>query len=504
MYIQQILIKDSPSFKNLDLCFHQGLNVISGSSGAGKSVFFASLLALFGLKESNASVIEGVLEGDIELFEYLSEEELNIQILKKEKTRYFINHQSTSKKRLSEIFSPYAKFLSHKNSHELESAFLLELLDGMITDPHHHQNLKMYQEQFLHSQALQAQLQCLREDSQKLVEFKEFARFEIERISSINPRMGEYEELLEHKKMLSRREKLQNLGVEALGALEQMRKIGVFLEALEEKVEGFDEMILELDAKVESEMQKLAEIEEQNPEEILDRLSKLSSLISRYGGIDEALEYLEEQKNKLASYETNEDHQKELESKLDQIQKTLQELACDISQKRSQHLGLFEEEIKQYASLLLLSCINLSLKESTMHQFGKDYLEIRLGSSLVHTLSSGEYNRLRLAILALQNKKNMGILLLDEIDANLSGEESEGVAKVLKKLASSYQVFAISHQPHLPSVADAHFVVQKTNEGSKMQELDREGRVKEIARMISGTHLTQEALEFARKKVEVQ
>ncbi|MCE3047051.1 DNA recombination protein RecN [Helicobacter kayseriensis] len=504
MHIQQILIKDSPSFENLDLCFHQGLNVISGSSGAGKSVFFASLLALFGHKESNASVIEGFLEGDIELFEYLSEEELNIQILKKEKTRYFINHQSTSKKRLSEIFSPYAKFLSHKNSNELESAFLLTLLDDMIADPHHHQNLKLYQEQFLYSQALQAQLQRLREDAQRLVELKEFARFEIERISSINPRAGEYEELLEYKKMLSKREKLQSLGAEALVALEQARKISVFLEALEERVEGFDEMILELDAKVESEMQKLAELEEQNPEEVLDRLSKLSSLISRYGGIDEALEYLEEQKNKLASYETIEDNQKELESQLNQIQKTLQELACSLSEKRSQHLRLFEEEIKQYASLLLLSCVNFSLQESAMHQLGRDYLEVRLGSSLVHTLSSGEYNRLRLAILALQNKKNMGILLLDEIDANLSGEESEGVAKVLKKLSLSYQVFAISHQPHLPSVANAHFVVQKTNEGSKMQELDREGRIREIARMISGAHLTQEALEFARKKVEAQ
>ena len=121
----------------------------------------------------------------------------------------------------------------------------------------------------------------------------------------------------------------------------------------------------------------------------------------------------------------------------------------------------------------------------------------------MQTLSSGEYNRLRLAVLAVENKKDGGILLLDEIDANLSGEESEGVAKVLKKLSSTYQVFAISHQPHLPSYADVHFLVKKGEEKSGMIALDREGRVKEIARMISGSTLTPEALEFANKKLQI-
>lgn len=133
---------------------------------------------------------------------------------------------------------------------------------------------------------------------------------------------------------------------------------------------------------------------------------------------------------------------------------------------------------------------------------GSDELEISLKDSKISTLSSGEYNRLRLSVLAAEQRSDSGVLLLDEIDANLSGEESEGVAKVLQSLSTSYQIFAISHQPHLPSLADSHFLVQKQQEGSVMSELDEEGRVREIARMISGSNLSQEAIDFARKKLQ--
>ena len=91
-----------------------------------------------------------------------------------------------------------------------------------------------------------------------------------------------------------------------------------------------------------------------------------------------------------------------------------------------------------------------------------------------------------------------GILVLDEIDANLSGEESEGVAQVLHKLSKTYQVFAISHQPHMPSLADNHFLVLKNTQTSEIKLLDTQGRINEIARIISGKEISKEALEFAK------
>lgn len=501
MYICNILIKDSPSFSSLSLELCNGLNVISGASGAGKSVFFHSLLALFGLKECNASVIEANLSGEVDLQEYIQEDDITIQILKKDKTRYFINQQSTSKKRLNEIFTPYLKFLTHKNSNELTNPFLLGVLDSLIEDEGHKKNLDDFGVEFIKLQDLKKSLTLLKEEQRNLAELKEFALFEIERIEKINPKIGEYEELLAYKKRLSKREKLQNLANEALNALEGMGSVSGFLQSAELKLEGFESILLEARALIESECEKLEVLAESNPEEVLDRLSALSSLITRYGGIEEALAKLQEQKEKLKGYEKIDENFDELNAEIKKSEEILHSLSLAISKERQKNLPLLRDQIKSYAELLLLKDVRLEMRECEMHSLGVDELLVWLRDSGVHTLSSGEYNRLRLAVLAVENKSDGGILLLDEIDANLSGEESEGVAKVLKKLSGSYQVFAISHQPHLPSYADTHFLVKKIEQTSQMIALDMEGRVREIARMISGSTLTPEALEFASKKL---
>ena len=98
------------------------------------------------------------------------------------------------------------------------------------------------------------------------------------------------------------------------------------------------------------------------------------------------------------------------------------------------------------------------------------------------TISSGEYNRLRLALLTSMSEFDIvdnGILFLDEIDANLSGKESDAISKVLKKLRNSYQIFAISHQPQLTSSADQHFLVDKINGKSLVKELNNKDEIKE-------------------------
>ncbi len=95
-----------------------------------------------------------------------------------------------------------------------------------------------------------------------------------------------------------------------------------------------------------------------------------------------------------------------------------------------------------------------------------------------------------------------GVLFLDEIDANLSGKESSAIATVLTQLAKSYQIFAISHQPQLTSSANQHFLVDKINQKSKVKVLNKEERINEISRMISGEDITKEALEFAKNLLE--
>mgnify|MGYP001813159402 CR=1 FL=1 len=125
-----------------------------------------------------------------------------------------------------------------------------------------------------------------------------------------------------------------------------------------------------------------------------------------------------------------------------------------------------------------------------------------LGGSKTATLSGGEFNRVRLALMAVTipvQGGRQGVLILDEIDANVSGDESIAIAEMIYTLSSAYQIFAISHQPHLSAKAQQHIVVTKTGQKSQAEVLNDVTRVSEIARIIAGENPTEEAVEFAKK-----
>lgn len=159
-----------------------------------------------------------------------------------------------------------------------------------------------------------------------------------------------------------------------------------------------------------------------------------------------------------------------------------------------------EGRINSILDALYLEDLSLHVKESVLSQSGKDSLHVNLANVDIRHISSGERNRLRLAFIAAAQalgRAKGGVLILDEVDANLSGKESMSVANVLSALAKDYQIFAISHQPQLSSRANQHFLVEKRDSGSLVRELTQEERVLELARMVSGESITPEAKELA-------
>jgi DNA repair protein RecN (Recombination protein N) len=145
------------------------------------------------------------------------------------------------------------------------------------------------------------------------------------------------------------------------------------------------------------------------------------------------------------------------------------------------------------------------MEKSTLHELGYDEVKVSLKNTALNKVSSGELNRIRLAQLSASSEfihDKGGILILDEIDANLSGKESMSIAKVLQTLSQSYQIFAISHQPQLSSTAEQHFLVYKEDGESFVKELQKDERVSELSRMISGEKVTKEAIQFANSLLE--
>ena len=237
-------------------------------------------------------------------------------------------------------------------------------------------------------------------------------------------------------------------------------------------------------------------------EKILDRIENLSFLMKRYGSIENALEILKQKKQELEHYENLSFEKKELEKKFEKAKDKLEKSTKILTQTRINNLEKLQNCLNEYLKNLYMKDAILSLDESkVISSMGKDEINLNINFANLKNLSSGELNRLRLAFIATECKilgQGSGILFLDEIDANLSGKEAMSIAMVLDELSNFYQIFAISHLPQLSSRAHNHFLVQKKGDESFVKKLNQEERIKELARMVSGEKINEEAIEFAK------
>ncbi|MDQ7068781.1 MAG: hypothetical protein Q9M40_12875 [Sulfurimonas sp.] len=317
--------------------------------------------------------------------------------------------------------------------------------------------------------------------------------------------IGEDEELLLIKKELSRKEKVLESLESAQEIFNYEHLVTSALNSLEVESSFFDDAMNELRAHFDSATERFSALEDVDIEEVLNRVEEISGLKRRYGSIDEALAYKEQKKLELQKYENIEVAKSDLQDRYNLLEQLIESLATEISGLREKELTSFTKALNSYLKDLYLRDASLRLQKTEYSLSGCDLLSIKLNDTELSKISTGEFNRLRLAILALKSEfmsKNGGVLMLDEIDANLSGEESMSVAKVLRKLSAHFQIFVISHQPQLTSMGNQHFLVYKDGTISKTKELNLEERVHEIARIISGENISDEAKKFARELLE--
>jgi len=504
--IERLYLRELVTFSEVDVEFEKGLVVFTGPSGAGKSVLMSAILSSFGhtalgaasLCEVNLAKPES-LESEV----YALEEEVTIKTLKKEKIRRYLDGQNISQKALKELFLPYVQYLSVRDKGGFESEKLLEMIECALLakDKTYKKRSKEYTKRYAIYRDQLSKLNKIKEDESKRAELIEFARFEVEKIEKVDPKPGEDEELMRIKQQLSRIDKIKEVMQQATAIFDAEASVQEVYRLLDKDASVFTDAMNQVRADFEETETLAEELEEMDVEQILDRLSDLTALKNRYGSIEEALLYKEEKKKALAGYEHIEQDKSMLENFIMMEANELQILAQQLSFCRQKEARVIEEKLEVYLAALKLPGLSFVFTSKPFDESGSDLCDVVLGGSRADTLSGGEFNRVRLALMAsmIGTEKRGGVLILDEIDANVSGDESIAIAEMISQLSKVYQIFAISHQPHLSAKADQHFLVHKEAQKSEVRALNEQERIQEIARIIAGEHPTPQALEFAKK-----
>jgi len=503
-------LKDYLSFDEVDLEFSKGLVVFTGASGAGKSILMGAILSLLGKEEAKAKLSEiSISNLDINYEEYgiNSNEEFTIKQINTTKTRYLLNNQTISKRNLKNFGLTFSKHLHLKDTTDFQSDKIVDFLDFLAKkeDTNFQILLDNFQNTFSKLKELKSQLTKINKDEQELDELIEYANYHFSTEENLDPKIGEYDELKIIKENLSKKEKVQEILDKCYPFLNNSHYITTALELLNENTGAFDDMINDVNNIFERFNDSCANMGNDDIENILDRLENLAKLQKRYGSIEDAIKYKEQKKQELEGYENISFEKAILEKNIKKLTIEVDNLATSLTNERQKYIPILENSINKYLKYLYLDGLKIILNQKVLDKTGYDEIIFELNHINLNKISSGEFNRLRLALLTARSKyecQNGGILFLDEIDANLSGKESESIAKVLNELSKFYQIFTISHQPQLSATANQHFLVEKNNNISTVKLLNQTQRVDEIARMISGKNITNEALKFAKKLLQ--
>ena len=426
--IERFYLKNYLTFKEVELELKAGLVVFTGPSGSGKSLLMNSILTSVGISSCDAFLCESNVTWKLNAEELgiVSESPNIFKHIKKGNSRHFLNNQSISKKIISQVASKHLRHLSLKDFSDFENSNLLSIIDARVdAKTKKMQKLKQdYKTSFKEFRHLRNELLKLEEQEKKIVELKEFAAFEIKKIEDISPSVAEDEELLEIKRELSRKEKVTQKLALASAIFENEYLVFDALEDLEEDSSFFDDAMNNLRVILDNASERFNALDDVDIEEVLNRLEKLGELKRRYGSIEEALAYKEKKLKELKDYENIEINKNDLNQRCQKLETKVNELATKMSKLRQNEINSFTKDLNKYLKELYLRDAKVTLKTKDLSIDGIDEIILELSQTALQKISTGEFNRLRLAVLALKSENmdsNGGVLMLDEIDANLSG-----------------------------------------------------------------------------------
>lgn len=557
--LRELSIRQFAIIEELELSFAQeGFHVLTGETGAGKSILIDALGLVAGGRASSEFVRHGAAKAEIEaLFELSTahpvcpvlrgwgfEEDVDSLLIRREitangKSTCRINGRIVTLAMLKQIGR---KLIDISGQHEHQSLLHidehLEWLDQFGGDwiiPLRQE----YEGKYQQFQNIEKEIKRLSMDQKEIAQRLDLYQFQKEEIQSAELVVGEDKELENEQSRLAHAEKLMSHTVHAYehlyaehGGLDHLQKAMSHIEEIAEidsSVAFLSEMVQSAYYQLEDVVRHLGRYKDEiefDPErlnEIEDRLHLIKQCKRKYGDtIEEILEYGEKIEAELERLTDRDEQEAELQEQLELLQAELTELAEELTLRRKKIASQLEAKVEQELKDLNMGSTVFRVafhqddyRLASLHATGKDKIEFLIAPNpgeplrpLAKIASGGELSRIMLALKVIfTDLQEINTLIFDEVDTGVSGRAAQAIAEKIAVLAKKHQVLCVTHLPQVACMADHHLYIFKESTASStktnVEVLDREGRTHELARLLGGVEVTQKTREHAEEMLRL-
>ena len=553
--LQELRIKNFAIIDELDLSFSKGFNILTGETGAGKSIILNAVQLLLGDRASEELIRSSEEEASVEaLFDISENREVKGRI--QEKGQRLSGTEERDSLLVRRVISRSGRGKAFINGNLATLGMLSEIGEELLSiyGQHEHQSLQRvdthidildefgelmelqeeFQNLFQRFTSLSQELERIRGEKERREKERELKAFQSKEIEKAGIRIGEEEALKEEKKVLAHAKKLTdfaNASEEVLystegsaieriqSVLHQGKEMLTIDPSLSPIFKNLDGALIQLEevALALIDYSKRIEVNPGRLEEIEYRLEEIDRLKRKYGSTEaDILRFKEEVDETLRSFTSDEEKLSRLEGEIDPLREEMTHRAQKLSRERKRVASELKRSVeKELATLgMKKTTFEVRIDDQALSNKGKDRIEFLISPNigeevkpLAKIASGGELSRIMLAlkrILAIIGGRQ--VLIFDEVDAGIGGAIAEVVGRKLRELSKHHQVICVTHLPQIACFADRHHSVKKEVKSGRtvtvVDPLEKEARVEEIARMLGGVKVTEKTRAHAQEMME--
>ena len=546
--LKHLYIKNFTLIDELDISLYEGFSVITGETGAGKSIILGAIALLLGQRADSKTIKQGaekcVIEANFDLSRYNMQpffDENDIEydagdcIIRREltaagKSRAFINDTPVALSMLKELGDMLMDVHSqHQNLLLNKQDFQLEVVDIIADDA---AQLAKYQNTYAEFVKAEKELSEMTLAIERNRENHDFLKFQFEELENTKLQEGEQEELEQRSETMEHSEDIKSalyttdnaLSAEQVGVIQSLRSSLSALRSIESVYPEVSELIERIDSSyidlkdISQEISSLLESVDFDPAEldqINSRLDRIYELEKKYHveTVEELISKRDELHQQLAAIENGDESLDALKARRDELESKTRKEADALTKLRTKSAKTIEAEMQKRLIPLGMPHVRFSIQLTPIElgQNGADKVSFLFSANTSTPLqpvsqvaSGGEIARVMLSLKAMiSGAVKLPTIIFDEIDTGVSGKTAEMMAQIMKEMGGhGRQVISITHLPQIAALGSVHYKVEKNETASgttsKMRQLDADERVREIAQMLSGSDVTEAAIQNAK------